>query len=118
MSTKTALGEWTNPINLGKNINTPFDEVAPFVTENSSKLFFSSKGHKTMGGFDLQYSNKEGSSWSAPINLGYPLNTPDDDTFLFPIGNGNQGYLSKSTIENGDEDIFHVKIDFSEPTQQ
>lgn len=117
MSTKTALGEWTNPVNLGKNINTPFDEVAPFVTENSSKLFFSSKGHKTMGGFDLQYSNKEGSSWSAPINLGYPLNTPDDDTFLFPIGNGNQGYLSKSTTE-GDDDIFYVKIDFSENKQQ
>lgn len=118
MSTKTPLGEWTNPVNLGKNINTPFDEIAPFVTENSKKLFFSSNGHKTMGGFDLQYSNKDGSSWATPINLGYPLNTPDDDTFLFPIGNGNQGYLSKSTIENGDEDIFHVKIDFSETTQQ
>lgn len=116
MSTKTALGEWTNPVNLGNKINTPFDEVAPFVSENSDKLFFSSKGHKTMGGFDLQYSNKEGSAWGTPINLGYPLNTSDDDTFLFPIGDGNQGYFSKSTIE-GDEDIFHVKIDFSETAQ-
>ncbi|KAB2866709.1 MAG: hypothetical protein F9K37_13705 [Bacteroidales bacterium] len=113
MSTKTSTGEWTYPVNLGKNINTPFDEIAPFVTENSKKLFFSSNGHITMGGFDLLYSNRNNNSWEIPLNLGAPLNTTDDDTFLFPVGNGNQGYLSKATAESGDEDIYFVKIDFS-----
>ncbi|MGE0079067.1 MAG: hypothetical protein AB7S48_14515 [Bacteroidales bacterium] len=114
MSTRKGDGEWTNPVNLGKNINTPFDEIAPFVTENSKKLFFSSNGHQTMGGFDLVYSEKNGSEWSIPNNLGPPLNTTDDDTFLFPIGSGNQGYLSKPNAENGeDEDIYHVIIDFT-----
>lgn len=112
MSIKTITGEWTNPINLGKNINTPFDEIAPFVTENSQKLFFSSNGHQTMGGYDLLYSNKNNGSWDLPTNLGYPLNTTDDDTFLFPEGDGNQGYLSKPN-DNGEEDIYYVKIDFS-----
>lgn len=105
---------WTEPVNLGKNINTPFDEIAPFITENSKKLFFSSNGHKTMGGFDLVFSEKNGLEWSLPKNLGSPLNTTDNDTFLFPVGNGNQGYLSKPSTENGDDDdIFHVTIDFS-----
>ncbi|MGD9976678.1 MAG: hypothetical protein AB7S54_01960 [Bacteroidales bacterium] len=115
MSTKTVAGEWTNPVNLGKNINTPFDEIAPFVTENCQKLFFSSNGHQTMGGFDLFYSNRTASSWDTPKNLGYPLNTTDDDVFLFPVGNGNRGYLSKINPEgDGEEDIYYVTIDFAD----
>lgn len=115
MSTKNGLGEWTNPVNLGKSINTPFDEIAPFVTENSQKLFFSSSGHQTMGGFDLVYSTRNGSGWDIPKNLGMPLNTTDDDIFLFPIGKGDEAYLSRSNADGGgDEDIYHVTIDFSE----
>lgn len=118
MSTKTATGEWTTPVNLGESINTPFDEIAPFVTEGSQKLFFSSNGHTTMGSFDLQYSHRSGSAWGKPMNLGAPLNTPDDDIFLFPVGNGSRGYLSKPSAEGGDDDIFYVKIDFPEPKHQ
>ncbi len=110
MSVKLSAG-WSSPINLGKNINTPFDEIAPFLTEDGKQLFFSSNGHKTMGGFDIFISDFENKTWGIPMNIGYPLNTTDDDTFFFPIKNGTEGYYSKNMESKGDEDIYHVLLD-------
>ncbi len=111
MSVKTSSG-WSAPINLGKNVNSQFDEIAPFLTENGKRLFFSSNGHRTIGGFDIFYSDYENKAWGIPQNIGYPLNTTDDDTFFFPIKNGAEGYYSKNTESNsGDEDIYHVVLD-------
>ncbi|QKG80484.1 PD40 domain-containing protein [Tenuifilum thalassicum] len=110
MSVKTSAG-WSEPINLGKNINSPFDETAPFLTENGKRLFFSSNGHKTMGGFDIFYSNLENNTWSIPQNLGYPLNTTDDEEFFFPIKNGKEGFFSKYSNGKNDEDIYHVTFE-------
>jgi len=109
---KNAIGEWSQPLNLGSEINTPFDETAPFVSESGNKLFFSSKGHSTMGGFDIFFSNRENSSWNKPINIGYPLNTLDDDTYFFPIGEGNSGYIARVLPESeGEEDIYIVELE-------
>lgn len=111
MSIKTSSG-WSAPINLGKNVNSQFDEIAPFLTENGKRLFFSSNGHRTIGGFDIFYSDYENKAWGIPQNIGYPLNTTDDDTFFFPIKNGAEGYYSKNTeSSSGDEDIYHVVLD-------
>ncbi len=111
-TTKKATGEWSQPLNLGPEINTSFDESAPFVTESGNKLFFSSKGHTTMGGFDIFYSDKTENSWIKPVNLGYPLNTLDDDTYFFPIGEGLSGYISRFLPESeGEEDIYLVTLD-------
>ncbi|MEW5844693.1 MAG: hypothetical protein AB1777_00345 [Bacteroidota bacterium] len=114
MSIRTSSG-WSSPINLGKNINTPFDEIAPFLTEDGKRLFFSSNGLRTMGGFDIFYSYYENKAWGIPINIGYPLNTTDDDTFFFPIKNGKEGYYSKNSESKGDEDIYHVILDIKSP---
>jgi outer membrane protein OmpA-like peptidoglycan-associated protein len=112
---KSALdknGEWSPPVNLGPVINTVFDEESPFVTKNGKRLYFSSQGHYNMGGYDLFYSElSENGEWNYPINIGYPVNTTDDDVFFYPVDNGNNGYLSKFT--NGeliDQDIYRYEI--------
>ena len=105
-------GEWSPPKNLGPVINTVFDEKSPFVTENGKKLYFSSQGHYNMGGFDLFYSElSEKGEWNYPVNIGYPVNTTDDDLFFYPVDNGNNGYHSRFT--NGElinQDIFRCEI--------
>lgn len=93
-SEKDKNGEWGPAINLGKTINTPYNETAPFITANDSLLFFSSEGHFNMGGFDNFKSQKSGNSWSTPENLGYPLNTTDNDQYYLPVKNGLIGYYS------------------------
>jgi len=64
-----------------------------------------------MGGFDIFISDFENKTWGTPMNIGYPLNTTDDDTFFFPIKNGTEGYYSKNMESKGDEDIYHVLLD-------
>lgn len=112
ISVKSSLGTWSNPINMGPVINTPLDESSPFITYDSKKLFFSSKGHTTMGGYDLFVSSKVDGVWSSPTNLGFPLNTLEDNTFFFPIGEGKKGFISRLNPERqGEADIYLVTID-------
>lgn len=114
MSVRTPSG-WSRPINLGSRVNTPYDEIAPFVTENGKRLFFSSNGHRTMGGYDLFYSQFENNAWAYPKNLGYPINTTDDDTFLFPLNNGKRGFISRIKEDSsGENDIYEVFIDLEQ----
>ncbi len=102
---------WSKPKNLGANINTIFDEEAVFLTEHDSILYFSSKGHNTMGGFDVfkTYWLPDG-TWSEPENIGYPLNTPDDDLFFSISKSGKTAYYaSKGNEDNyGDFDLFSI----------
>ena len=113
ISIKNAEGGWSMPVNLGSKINTPADEIAPFVTKNGRKLFFSSNGHRTMGGFDLFYANKGNDGWQEPINFGYPLNSCDDDTYLFPIDNGDEGFFHREMEKSqGSSDLYHVIIEY------
>lgn len=112
MSVKTGNGVWSNPTNLGSEINTPLDESSPFITSEGKKLFFCSRGHATMGGYDIFVSTRNVGRWSVPENLGYPLNTTDDDIFFFPIGDGKKGFISRTTPEShGDNDIYLITID-------
>ncbi|HCT31476.1 MAG TPA: hypothetical protein DIW31_12295 [Bacteroidales bacterium] len=112
MSVKNSLGTWSNPINLGSEINTPLDESSPFITSEGKRLFFCSKGHSTIGGYDIFVSTKGGLKWGVPQNLGYPLNTTDDDIFYFPIGDGSKGFISRSTPESqGDTDIYLINME-------
>lgn len=88
-------GDWGPAKNLGSSINTPFNENYPFITENDSLLYFSSEGHYNMGGYDIFYSQRmPDGSWSKPVNIGYPLNTTDDDLFFNPVENGKAAYIS------------------------
>ncbi|MBN1387269.1 MAG: PD40 domain-containing protein [Bacteroidales bacterium] len=112
VSQKDSLGEWGPAVNLGPAINTPFNEETPFLDSTGKVLFFSSRGHFSMGGHDIFYSTKlDNNKWSTPVNMGYPLNTTDDDLFYSPVGEGYLAYLSKFDSDGyGKKDIFRVEV--------
>jgi hypothetical protein len=97
VSEKDATGDWGPATNLGNTINTAFNEDTPFITLNDSLIYFSSEGHSSMGGFDVFRSRRSGNGWSAVENMGYPVNSTDDDKFFQPFNNGENGYYSMST---------------------
>lgn len=101
-ATKDTKGEWANVKNLGPKINTPFDEEGPFIDYDMVTLYFSSKGHKNMGSYDIFRSvfDPKKNEWSDPENLGYPINTPDDDIFYITSADGKRAYYS-SVREDG-----------------
>lgn len=109
---KLPSGEWAKVQNLGMNINTADDEEGPYLHPDGKTLYFSSKGHKTMGGFDVCMSNlQEDGSWSTPVNLGFPINTPGDDVFYFPTNDGKRAYFSSFREGGaGQQDIYMIDI--------
>jgi outer membrane protein OmpA-like peptidoglycan-associated protein len=96
VSAKTEKGDWGKAVNMGSLINTEYDEDAPFIHPDGITLFFSSNGHKTMGGFDIFYStlSENGKKWTAPVNVGYPVNSPDDDIFYVVSPDKTKAYYS------------------------
>ena len=108
-------GDWGPAVNLGPTINTPYNEESPFLSSDDKTLYFSSRGHKNIGGYDIFYSTlEENGEWSTPINVGYPMNSTDDDLFFVPIGEGYVGYYAKEEEGGyGAKDIYRIEI-FSE----
>ncbi|MEQ8241217.1 MAG: OmpA family protein [Cyclobacteriaceae bacterium] len=97
MSTNSGTS-WSKPINLGAKVNSSFDETTPFIHVNNQSLFFASNGFNNMGGFDLFLTTKQKENgWSYPENLGYPINTFQDELSLFINAAGTRSYYS---IEN------------------
>lgn len=108
-STKDEKGRWDDPVNLGTNINTSFDEATPFLTLDDQYLFFSSKGHNSIGGFDIFYVDLM--SNSEPVRLAYPANTPGDDLFFVPDNSLTAGYTSMyDSTSVGKRDIYYLEI--------
>ena len=109
---KLPNGNYGAPFNLGPNINTKYDEDAPYLHPDGKKLFFSSEGHNSIGGLDIFYSvignDSVGNlSCSTPISLNMPLNTPDDDEFYVPTTNGLHAYFSSAREGGrGDQDVY------------
>ncbi|MEZ4791604.1 MAG: tetratricopeptide repeat protein [Flavobacteriales bacterium] len=105
-------GQWSKPLNLGPNVNTPFDEDAPFMHSDGTTLFFSSNGHNTMGGFDIfktVLTDYDMNGWAVPENMGYPLNTVNDDIYFCLSDDGRTGYFSSERAEGmGMQDIYQV----------
>jgi len=100
---------WTKPENLSDNINSFFDEESVFLANNDSVLYFASNGRNTIGGFDLFKSHLlPDGRWSEAVNLGTPINTPNDDMFLYLNPNMRTGYFTSNGQEDsyGDFDIF------------
>ncbi len=107
----SASGEWGPPENLGKTINTPFNEDVPYLTEDNKRLYFVSEGHYNMGGYDIFFSEKTSAGWDIPTNIGYPVNTTRDNDYFFPVRNGLAGYLSRINTEGyGKKDIYRIEI--------
>ena len=88
-------GEWTNPINLGPEINTNKNEVFPFIHQ-SGVLFFTSDGHEGYGGLDLYMIDLGGKRWGQVLNMGDLFNTKEDDLSLIVNADGTQGYFSSA----------------------
>jgi outer membrane protein OmpA-like peptidoglycan-associated protein/tetratricopeptide (TPR) repeat protein len=112
-ATLDSKGQWTNVRNLGPKINTEFDEEGPFIDQDNVTLYFSSKGHKGMGGHDIFKSvfNPETNEWSDPENLGYPINTPDDDVYFVASADGKRAYYSSVREDGmGYTDIYMIVI--------
>lgn len=107
---KDSKGKWIKPQNLGTVINTKYDEEGVSLSPNDSILFFSSKGHNTMGGYDVFYSVKnEIGEWSMPENIGYPINTPDDDLFYNLVkANKHAYYTSIRESGMGGKDLYKI----------
>ncbi len=105
-------GAWSLPLNLGPEVNTPFDEDAPFLHSDGVTLFFSSKGHAGMGGYDIfktQCIDPDLNGWSAPENMGFPLNTVNDDIYFCLSEDGTTGYFSSERLGGlGAQDIYQV----------
>jgi len=109
-SRKDERGKWQKPVNIGREINTQYDEECVHISPDGSTLYFSSKGHNSMGGFDVfKTSLNELNEWSVPENLGYPINTPDDDVFYSLDASGRFAYYSANRLGGiGGRDIFRV----------
>jgi len=118
-SQRNEKGEWGNPVNLGKSINTNFDETCPYITENGIELYFSSQGHNTMGGFDIFHSYVISDNFSNPQNIGYPINSTDDDVFFVPFKNGMNAFYSFADPSDGygEDDIYKLSFDPNENNQ-
>jgi hypothetical protein len=106
---RDASGDWGMPVNLGTTINTKYNEDNPFLTSNDSTLYFCSEGHNSIGGFDNFKSNRLGTVWQTPQNLGFPVNTTDDDKFFQPSDNGMYAYYSLKTAYKK-RDIFYLGL--------
>ncbi|HEY8402900.1 MAG TPA: OmpA family protein [Cytophagaceae bacterium] len=113
MSKKLPSGEFGKPILLGPRINTPYDEDSPFIHADGKTLYFSSKGHKSMGGFDIfscTIDLETGEVLTEPVNIGYPINTADDDVFFVWSADNKRAYFA-SVREGGygEKDIYMLE---------
>ncbi|MDL2239691.1 hypothetical protein LJC73_05780 [Bacteroidales bacterium OttesenSCG-928-L14] len=99
----------TNKRNLGENINSKFDEISVSFSNFDNNMYVSSNCDKAMGGFDIFKSYPESNSWSPLINMGYPLNSTDDDMYFVRSNNSSTGYFTKSDEHYG-TNIYSVDI--------
>jgi outer membrane protein OmpA-like peptidoglycan-associated protein len=94
VSYKLENGRWTKAENLGPNINTPYDEISPFIHVNGRTLFIASNGKPGFGGYDIYRSEYDNGAWSAAENFGSPVNNHEDQFSLFITRDGERGFYS------------------------
>ena len=106
-------GMWGPARNLGEGINTKYNEEGPFIHPDGKTLYFSSKGHDGLGGYDIFKSEKsEFGTWTPAVNIGYPINTVGDDVFYTPTADGQHAYYSSQRGSgSNDNDIFLITLD-------
>jgi hypothetical protein len=111
VSRQSAKGLWGKPKNIGKPINTEYDEQDPIVCDNGGVLFFCSKGQYNMGGYDIFYSILKNGKWTLPVNIGYPINDTRDNMIFYPTNECKQGYMAiTDSTGYGESDIYMVTI--------
>jgi hypothetical protein len=120
ISRKLPTGEWGTAENLGPEINTPYNEDFPIISDDGKTLYFASEGHKSMGGFDVfksTYDTEKG-TWSIPQNLGYPINDTYNNMVVSFLDNEREAYLSTFRSDSyGDLDIYKITYNDKEAKQ-
>lgn len=103
--------EWGEPENLGYPVNSQYDEDGVFVHPDGKTIYFSSAGHNSMGGFDIFSTEYENGQWTEPVNLGWPINSPDDDVFFVVTADGTKGYFSSVRRDGkGEDDLYEASL--------
>lgn len=113
ITTKDENGQWKSLENLGKTINTKFDEDAPFLAPDGNTLYFASNGHNSIGDYDIFKSElTENGEWGPAENLGTPINTPGHDRYFITSDDGAAGYYSSDRDGGyGETDIYRIILD-------
>lgn len=102
VSTLNEQGVWTKAVNAGRTINSPFDEISPFIHANNQSLYFASNGLPGFGGYDIFYTEKDSAGWGKPRNIGAIINDNEDQFSFFITANGEKGYYShEETLPSG-----------------
>ncbi|MCZ4409581.1 hypothetical protein O3Q51_12220 [Cryomorphaceae bacterium 1068] len=116
-SKKLPDGTWGEAYNMGAILNTQYEEDAVFISPDENTLYFSSQGHNSIGGFDVFSTTKDTEgNWGTPKNIGYPINTTDDDVFFVTSADGKRAYFSSFRKEGyGEKDIY--LLDLPEPQE-
>jgi tetratricopeptide (TPR) repeat protein len=112
VSERDSISDWGPAKNIGPVINTVYNEESPFLGKDDKTLFFSSRGHFNLGGYDIFYTTLlDNGEWSVPLNVGYPLNSTDDDVFFDPVNDGYQAYYAiDDSGSYGLQDIYRIEI--------
>lgn len=104
-------GQWGTAVNIGNEVNTQYDEDYPYLAPDGKTLYFASIGHNSMGGYDIFKTiwNKTDNTFTEPVNIGYPINTPEDNTTISFTGSGRYAYVSALRKDTyGNLDIYRV----------
>ncbi|MDP2387060.1 MAG: hypothetical protein Q8M29_11855 [Bacteroidota bacterium] len=115
---KLPNGQWSKAENIGNAINTPFDEDFPFLHPNGRVLYFASKGHNSMGGYDIFKSefNESAGVWGKPVNMDFPINSPNDDILFVTDSLEKTAYFSSSRQSpSGKIDVFKINTERRPP---
>lgn len=109
---KNEKGYWEDAINLGPTINTKGDDQTPFIHADNQSLYFSSNGHPGFGGADFYVARKKiDGSWTRPLNLGYPINTFDNEGSIAVASNGVSAYIASDRADSrGELDIYKITL--------
>ena len=109
---KLPLGDWSEPVNLGENINSNYNEKSPFLHTDGQTLYFSSNNHPSVGGYDIFYSRKDSAGkWGVPKNIGYPINSSFDEISLFVSTDGDKAYFASNSLNGiGGWDIYSFDL--------
>lgn len=119
MSSLNDKGEWTRAKNVGKPVNTQYDEISPFIHVNNKILYFASNGLTGFGGYDIFSSEKDSASaWGKPQNMGSPINNHEDQFSLFITADGKKGYYSHEEARDGGYSVSNIyEIEIPEEKQ-
>ncbi len=104
-------GKWAMSRNAGPRLNSKYDEDGVFMHPDGKTMYFSSNGHQSMGGYDIMVSTLTDSGWTSPKNLGYPINSVDDDVFFVTSPDGKRAYFSSFKEDGyGEKDIYQLEL--------